>query len=129
MKKIILITIICFTIPCFGFAQEPNSLLGIDNTLWQKTVSEEGDFGLGFNGGKVYSIWPLEGGEPVMAEDSFYFDLLIFSFASVRFSEDDVPWTAFVGEIGFLFPMLGTGYFWGNHGLVVVTKVQDNWTP
>ena len=75
MKKIILITIVCLLIPCFGFAQEPNSLLGIDNTLWQSIVDERGDLGFGFYGGKVYLIWPLEGGEPEMAENSFYVDL------------------------------------------------------
>ena len=130
MKKIILITIICFAIPCFGFAQEPNSLLGIDNTLWQKTLGEEGDLGFGFYGGKVYLIWPLEGGEPEMAEISFYVDLLLLSFVLVDYSPDIVPWEVFLGGTGFLFPILGIGYLIEpDLGVHLVTKLQDDWTP
>ena len=42
MKRIILITIICFLFPCFGFAQGPVTISSIEGTLWRgqcKTVS------------------------------------------------------------------------------------------
>ena len=35
MRKIILITIICFLTPCFGIAQEPDSIFSIEGTLWR----------------------------------------------------------------------------------------------
>jgi hypothetical protein len=38
MKKIILITIVCFLIPCFVYAQEPDSNLSIEGTLWRTRV-------------------------------------------------------------------------------------------
>ena len=64
-----------------------------------------------------------------MDEDSFYVDLLLLSFVSVSFSQDIVPWDIFVGGTGFLFPALGIGYLFGPHGLDIVTKLQDDWTP
>ena len=38
MKKIILITIVCFLIPRFVYAQEPDSNLSIEGTLWRTSV-------------------------------------------------------------------------------------------
>jgi len=129
MKKIILITIVCLLVPCFGFAQEINPILRIDNTLWYTTVDERGDLGFGFYGGKVYVIWPLEEGEPKMVEKSFYVDLLLFSFVSFGYSPDIVPSTVFVAGIGFLFPIFERGFFIAPYGIVQLTALQDDWTP
>ena len=129
MKKITLITIACLLIPCLGFAQELNSPLSIDNALWQTTVGERGDLGLGFYDGKVYVIWPLEEGEPEMLEKSFYVDLLVCSFASADYSPDVISGGVFPGGMGFLFPIVESGVFITPHGILQLTKTQDNWTP
>ena len=129
MKRIILITIVCLLIPCFGFAQEPNSLLSIDNTLWQTTVGERGNLGFGFYDGKVYIIWALEEGEPEMDENSFYVDLLLLSFVRVYFNPEIVSGVIFPGGRGFLFPILQIGFFITPHGPFHLTKIQDDWTP
>lgn len=129
MKKIILITIACLLIPCFGVAQEPISPLSIDNTLWQTTVGEKGDLGFGFYDGKVYVIWPLEEGEPEMIETSFYVDLLLYSFVSVDYSPDVISGVIFAGGIGFLFPVVERGFFITPHGTLRLIKLQDDWMP
>lgn len=130
MKKIIFITIACLSIPYVGFAQEPNSLLGIENTLWQTTVGERGDLGFGFYDGKVYIIWPLEEGAPQMVEKSFYVDLLLFSFGLVGYSPDIVPGYIFAGGICFLLPTLEKGICMEVHGTMLhLSELQDDWTP
>ena len=142
MRKITLITIICFLIPCFGYAQEPNSLLGIDNTLWQVLIKDPdtGDFiawsSLGFYDEKVYFVYPegechRDPGEEEficssMYEESNYVDLLLFSFFSIDVGYD---WEENMAT-GYLFPLLGIGFFISpQYKFAPMTKSQDDWTP
>ena len=142
MKKIIVFTIICFLIPCLGYTQEPNSLLGIDNTLWQVLVKDPDTGGfiawssLGFYDEKVYFVYPegechWDPGEEeficsLIYEESSYVDLLLFSFFSIDsgYDLDERP------AIGYLFPLLRIGFFINPvFEFAPMTKSQDDWTP
>ena len=78
MKKIILITIVCLLIPCFGFAQETGG------TLWEATivVGNPGSRGLtypiGFYRGHVYTS--ASGGGMRRVATSLYVNMLVAGF-------------------------------------------------
>jgi len=60
MKKFILITIVCFLIPCSGFAQEPDGRDTLDGTIWEATMVFGNlryigtTYNIGFKEGHVY---------------------------------------------------------------------------
>ena len=74
MKKIIIITIICFLIPCFVFAQGPDIISSIEGTLWRGQLTRvyvssvfpcietvPRNWKLGFSDGMMYMCFSSSG--------------------------------------------------------------------
>ena len=134
MKKIILITIICFLIPCFGIAQEPDSISSIEGTLWstgqiQAPGDWKGPMYFGFYDGDIYL--------------SFYYgwyDLYYLPF-TFKHSYGDLGTVSYFFMIGpppvssnpndlmaiggLMFP-LGFGIISPGG---ILRKIEDNWDP
>ena len=151
MKKIILIAIVCLLIPCFGIAQEPDSMFSIEGTLWS---SQEFEFDgmlitlyAGFYDGDIYGAFTYG-----------FYDLILFDYKHSYGDLGVVSYFFYLGEtplmpinpncltggIGLLSP-LGFGIVTqvdncANPSLpplpfmlptltVVMHKIEDNWDP
>lgn len=125
MKKTILITIICFWVTCLVHAQEVDSLLSINNTLWELTfVSIKAR--IGFYQGDVYYLARDNSSEKA---DGFCIDLFgVGVFGHVL----DLPYSNTLC-IGALFPVVALGIWctlgWCFHPCWPMVKLSDDWTP
>ena len=128
MKKVVLIIVICFLIPCFSYAQEPDWFLGIESTLWVSRVIA-GDEYLGFYQGDICACSceteECKTLECSKQENSFYIDLFGVSFFTYGYDYAN----------GVLFSPLGIGIIWIT--LIspffkipfLMIKVDDSWNP
>ena len=72
MKKLILITIVCFLIPCSGFSQEPDGRDSLDGTIWEATMVFGypryigTTYNIGFREGRVYRLSDERVMEPIV---------------------------------------------------------------
>ena len=121
MKKNILITVVCLFITCPVYAQEVNSLLSLNKTMW------------GINGEPYISFYRLGIYSPSSCNrrpGGLYIDLPGVSF-----------W--YYGELfplgltfyyGIFFPLIGVGYelmfdLTPNFRITLYEKLSDSWTP